>query len=77
MYIILKDTKYAQEIVSKMARFDPSILVNKTAVNVIVKAPNVVGTIQIVDHQLKAWKAGEPNKPIFIEFKDLVSVLEL
>jgi hypothetical protein len=77
MYIILKDNENAQRVAQKIAKLDPAIMVNRTSVNVIIKAPNIVSTVQVLERSVKAWKKGEPNKPFFIHFQNIISILEL
>lgn len=77
MYIILKDNVSTQKLAQKIARMDHSIMVNKTSVNVIIKAPNIVSTVQVMERCVKAWKKGEPNNPFYINLQNVISILEL
>lgn len=77
MYIILKDTEQAQNIIATMAAIDKELMVNKTTYATVVKAPNIGGVIHVSDKRVKAWKVGEPSTPFYIYLKDIISVLEL
>ena len=77
MYIILKDTEQAQNIITTMAALDKDIMVNKTTYATVVKAPNIGGVVHVSDKKIKAWRVGEPSNPFYIYFKDLITILEL
>lgn len=77
MYLILKYTNSAQEVKEKMSKLDPSLIVNNTTYAFTIKAPNIGGTAQVSERRIRAWKRGEPNNEIYIDFKDVITILEL
>ena len=78
MYIIFKDTPTSQAAIQKIVKMDPKTKVNQTWATVIVKTTNqMVCVVQVIERQVKVWKAGEPHDSFLIYFKDLVSIQDL
>jgi len=78
MYIILKDSDTAKEKIQQIAALDSTAQVTKTTYNFILRTDKtVLSVVQFPERRVKVWKAGEPNKPIYISFKDLVSIQDL